>query len=191
MGRGTVLVLGILCISMVCGCGQPEPGIQQDLGAISVRVPPSWEVGTLSSRMRKAQYLLPRHGGDEEDASMVVYHFGPSDGGSVDANLERWYGQFTQPDGRATADVAKVSERRVSGMPVTVVDVTGTFATGAMGPMMPAGKPKPGYRMLAAIVTSPASFYYFKLTGPEQTVAHWRDSFDGLVNSIEQSQTAR
>ena len=134
--------------------------------------------------MRKAQYALPGQAG-EADASLVVFCFGPGQGGSVEANLERWYGQFKQPDGRTSSEVATSSEKMVDGMKVTLADVNGTYAPGAMGPFMPAADPQEKYRMLAAIVDSPQGFYYFKLTGPGKTVAHWEKAFGQFVERIK------
>ena len=178
----------LLCSVIVLGCGEPEMGNLQGLGAITVRVPAAWKSEEPSSGMRKAQYLLAKQGEDKEDATLVVFYFGPSQGGSVKANLARWFGQFQQPDGRDSEAVAQVSSREVSGMPVTLVDVSGTYAPSAMGPMAPASSPRNGYRMLAAIVESPAGSYYFKLTGPEGTVDHWSDSFSHFVDSIKEKQ---
>lgn len=185
MKRRLLYLAILLLLAAPQGCGEAEQGTRQELGTLTVAVPEGWEVQTPTSAMRKAQYGLPRQGSDGEDALLVVYHFGSDQGGSVDANLKRWYGQIRQPDGKSTADLAQVSTKQVSGMPVTVVDVTGTYAPSAMGPMVPATPPKDGYRMVAAIVTTGEGDYYFKLTGPEHTVAYWQDSFHRFVDSIE------
>ncbi len=182
------------CLSVLFGCGGeevgggPGEGTPQNLGAISVRVPPGWVVESPSSSMRKAQYRLPQQGGDHEDASLVVFYFGAGQGGSIEANLERWFGQFKQPDGSASREKARVERKTVSGMEVTVADVSGTYASSAMGPRMPAGDPKPNHRMLAGIVETPRGSYFFKLTGPEQTVAHWKGSFDRFVESVRSGE---
>ncbi len=185
MFRWYVFATGLgLCLAGLTGCEGEEEGQAQDLGAISVRIPEGWTVEPPSSRMRKAQYVLPGQGADTEAASLVVFYFGPGQGGSVEANLKRWYRQFKQPDGRSSSEAARVSRKTVSGMPVTIADVSGTYAPAAMGPMMPAGEPKPNHRMLAAIVESPQGPYFFKLTGPEETVGHWVGAFDQFIESV-------
>ena len=35
-------------------------------------------------------------------------------GGGLQGNLERWYGQFSQPDGRNTKDVAEIEQLRLA-----------------------------------------------------------------------------
>ena len=167
------------------GCGEQELGSLQDLGAITVKVPASWRSEAPSSSMRKAQFVLGKLAPDQEDATLVVFYFGPSQGGSVEANLARWFGQFKQPNGRSSEETAQVRKQEVGGMPVTLADVSGTYVPSAMGPRVPAAHPRTGYRMLAAIVGSPAGSYYFKLTGPEGTVDHWSDAFSKFVDSIE------
>ena len=176
----------MLLMLFAMACDETPQGQAQDLGAISVRVPEGWEVERPSSRMRKAQYGLPSPTGEDERATLVAFFFGPGQGGSVEANLERWYGQFRQPDGRPSREVANVTKKTVSGMQVTVADVAGTYAPSAMGPMMPRAEPKPDYRMLAAIVESQKGPYFFKLTGPAGTVAHWEASFDAFIGSVRQ-----
>ncbi|MSS73181.1 MAG: hypothetical protein EXS64_17065 [Candidatus Latescibacteria bacterium] len=181
-------LLAVCCFSLVglMGCGGDDLGPVQDLGAITVRAPSAWKTETPTSGMRKAQYTLPKAKTDHEDASLIVFYFGQSQGGSVEDNLARWYGQFQQSDGSASKDKAKVDKKTVSGMPVTVVDVSGTYSPGSMNPMMGAGpEPKPGYRMLAAIVETAQGAYFFKLTGPEHTVEQGHKSFDRFIDQIQ------
>lgn len=66
-----------------------------------------WVAEKPSSNMRLAQYKLPKAEGDTEDASLVLYFFGSNQGGSVQANLERWISQIEQPDGSSSKDKAK------------------------------------------------------------------------------------
>ena len=171
---------------VMAGCGGNDLGPVQDLGAITVQAPVAWKSETPSSGMRKAQYTLEKAKSDKEDATLVVYYFGQGQGGSVEDNLARWYGQFEQPDGSPSKDKAVVSKRTVAGMPVTFADVTGTYSPGSMNPMAPHGpEPKPEYRMLAAIVETPQGAYFFKLTGPMHTVERWEQSFDRFVDRTQ------
>jgi len=65
--------------------------------------------------MRAAQYTVG-------DAECVVYFFGPGQGGTVEANIARWSGQFAAPDGKPAA--AKVTKSNVHGLPVTRMDIS-------------------------------------------------------------------
>lgn len=146
------------------------------------QAPEGWRSVPPASSMRKAEWALPKVEGDGEDASLVVFYFGSGQGGDVESNLDRWYGQFEQPDGRPTREVARLDHRTVSGLRVTLADVTGTFRGGMPGG--PPAEPRPETRMLAAIVEAPSGPWFFKLVGPKRTVERWRASFDTFVASL-------
>ncbi len=143
-----------------------------------------WQQVPPSSSMRVAQYVLPGEGDQAGDASLAVFYFGANQGGGLDANIERWYGQFSQPDGGSTKERAKRREQEVKGMPVTLVDIRGTYGSGMGGGMGQSPKPLEGYRMLGAIVQAPKGSFFFKLTGPEKTVEHWAGSFDQYIDGV-------
>ncbi len=159
------------------------PGSAADL---TFQAPSGWTVETPASRMRRAQYRLPRAEGDPEDAEMVVFYF-PGQGGSVQSNIDRWVGMFTKADGSAAAGDAKTETKTINGLSITTVDVEGVYTNQSMGPMAGASGPKPDYRMLAAIVETPGGPWFFKLTGPKQTVGKWKSSFDGFVQTIKKA----
>lgn len=173
------------------GCENEEEGksflegMPQVLGSISVQVPLEWIVESPSSSIRIAQYRLPRQGQDLDDALMAVFYFGAGQGGSVEANLERWSNQFLQSDGESSREKAKVERKIVSGMGLTLVDLKGTFRPSVMSSRTLPKTAKPGYRMLGGILDSPRGFYFFKLIGPEQTVEHWKESFNWFLGSVK------
>lgn len=152
-----------------------------DAGSLTWTVPAGW-TAEAPRPMRAATYKIPAAKGDSEGAELGVFYFGQGEGGGIDANVQRWVGQFTKPDGSPVGKDAKTSQRKVNGLTVHTVDVKGTFAGG--GPMMGGGAPKPGYRLLGAIVEGPQGSVFFKLTGPEKTVASAEKSFKKLVDSI-------
>src|ERR1700736_4196665 len=115
--------------------------------------PKSWQAQA-QRPMRLATYVVP------EGGECGVYYFGPGQGGSVQANLDRWIGQFPQPDGKP-----KILSKTVHGLKVTTVDVAGAY-TGMGGPNAPAAAPKLGYRLLGAIVEAPQGSIFFKFTRP-------------------------
>jgi hypothetical protein len=152
-------------------------------GPLKFTAPSDWESEQPSSSMRQAQYRLPRVEGDPEDAEVVVFYF-QGGGGGVQANIDRWIGQFSKPDGSPATDTAKTTKREAHGIPLTVVDVSGTYAAG-MGPMMQETKSKPNFRMLAAVAEAPSGPWFFKFTGPARTVAKWEASFQTFLDSIQ------
>jgi hypothetical protein len=156
---------------------------EKSFGPIKAKVPAEWIEQTPSSAMRKAQYALPKAQGDSEDGELTVFYFGLGQGGSVEANIDRWIGQISQPNGSSSKDKAKIVKKEVLGLPVTQVDVGGTYSAGMMSP----GPPRPGYRLMGAVVETPEGPWFFKLVGPEKTIAKWAPSFDFFVGSFRKA----
>jgi hypothetical protein len=147
------------------------------VGGIAWEVPAPFQTQTPSSSMRAAEYLFPEEEG-ERAATMTVFFFGPGQGGSVEANIARWVGQFTLPEGTEP----NISRREVNGLPVTVIDVTGSFNGGDMG--SPSGAPSTDQRMLAAIVEGPEAPVFFKMIGGTSLMARAETPFTELVESF-------
>ena len=112
----------------------------------------------------------------------VVFYFGGS-GGSVEANLQRWIGQMEQPDGRSSFEMTSTRGFDANGLRVTVLDVPGTYVA-AVSPGSTTRLNKPNFRLLAAIVETPAGPYFFKLIGPDRTVARWDNQFSAFLRSV-------
>ena len=148
-------------------------------GGLRLRAPEAWISEQVASNMRVSQYKLPRAEGDAEDASLVVYYFGPGQGGSVDANLERWAGQMGQ-----TLDKAQKQAITVNGLSVTLLDVSGSYS-GDMTPGSAATGDKPNSRMRAAVIETPTGPYFIKLVGSAKTIGRWEQEFLSYVKSAE------
>jgi hypothetical protein len=141
-------------------------------GALEWKVPSRWETVPNASSMRLATYRVPRAAGDSEDGELSVTQVG----GSVDANADRWIGQFDA----AGQKTAKRTTRKVGSLDVTIVEVQGKY-NGGMGKA-----PAPGetWALLGAIVATSGAPYFFKLTGPSKTVLAARGELDELVSSL-------
>ena len=150
---------------------------------LKFKVPPGWVEEERTSSMRLAQYRLPKAEGDTEDASLVLYYFGPGQGGSTAANIERWLGQIKQEDG-STDKSGKLVMTETAGLKMTTVDVSGTYVA-ETAPGSGTFNNKPNYRLRAAVVETPNGNYYVKLIGPEKTVTQWNDSFLSYIKSFE------
>ncbi|MGH9802831.1 MAG: hypothetical protein ACRD82_20895, partial [Blastocatellia bacterium] len=128
-----------------------------------------------------ATYIIPAAKGDSEGAECAVFD---KIGGGVQANIDRWIGQFEQPDGSLSSAKAKQKQETINGMTVTTVDLTGIFASGGMAMDQPSVK-KPGYRLLGAIVEGPSGEIFFKMTGPAKTMAAAQGDFQTMLKSIK------
>ncbi len=153
-------------------------------GGLTWKAPDTWK-READRPMRAATYAIPAQKGDTEPGELGIFYFGPGQGGAVQANLDRWVNQFVQADGSPSQKHAKSSQGQVKGMPLTRVEVTGTYTAG--GGMMMGAPPskKPGYRLLGAIVEGPEGAVFFKLTGPDKTVNAARKDFDALLQSVD------
>src|SRR4029077_3648113 len=143
--------------------------------------PAGWKAGP-PQMMRAATYAVAAAPGDTAAAECVVYFFGAGQGGSVEANIERWKGQFTNSGKPAPAVVSK---RAAHGVAMTTIDVAGEYS-GLGGPMA-ASKPVPGYRLLGAIVEGPGGNIFVKFTGPAKTIAANKPKYDQFLASFAKS----
>jgi hypothetical protein len=133
-----------------------------------------------SRPMRAATYVLSGPGG--EKAECAVYFFGAGSGGTVEANIERWKGQFLGADGKPSAAVVK--KEKVHGLPVTTIESEGSY-TGMGGPMATDHTEMKGYRLLGAVVEGPGGNVFLKFTGPDKLVAANREKFRQMVESFQ------
>ena len=159
------------------GLSTSPPGAagSQGSGTVKWTRPSRWEAKPASG-MRAATYIIPPATGDSDGGECAVFE---NLGGSVQANVDRWIGQFEKTDGAPSQ-----KSETISGLSVTTVDVSGTFKGG--GPMMgQSGAPKSGYRLLGAIVEGPEGNVFFKLTGPAKTITAAQDEFQAMLKSLK------
>src|SRR5580698_7396647 len=124
-----------------------------------------------SAPFRVVTYSVPAIPGSQK-AECIVFFFGPGQGGTVEANLNRWKGQFSRNGKPAEA---KVAHRTVHSIRVTTIDLAGTYtATEAM----------PGYRMLAAIAEGAGGNIFIRFIGPEKTVTAGLAKYEQLLASL-------
>jgi hypothetical protein len=129
--------------------------------------------------MRVAEFVVPRAAGDAEDGELIVYFFGGG-GGSVEANIQRWVGQFQQPNGK---DVSSRTTFNVGALKVTAVDVSGTYVA-ELRPGATERHNQPDFRMRAAVIETPKGPYFIKFTGPANTVKQASSTFDQFMKSL-------
>lgn len=158
--------------------GAVELGPTVEFVGLEARIPASWQSEMPSSTMRVAQFVLP--GADDAgDAELIIYDFGPGQGGSVLDNIRRWAGQVTDADGDPVPPT--VVEAEVNGMAITKVEATGTYASGMPGDSVV----RPNTTVInAQLIKSPDQFVFFKLLGPQETVAAHRAGFEAMLSSL-------
>ena len=143
----------------------------------------TWQQVPPRSRMLEKELKIVRVGKDSQDGRLTIM----GAGGTIEANIVRWQGQFQQPDGSDTAEKTKTEKKVIAGQTVNLVDITGTYMDSAGGPF--SGKPKverAGYRMLAAIIQTESNGNYFvKLYGPKATIDKNEEHFKSMINSVK------
>lgn len=168
---------------------QANPAVIE--GVLSVegltgKVPSEWTSTPPTMPMRLAQFKLPAAKGDAEPGEISVFFLGPAAGG-VEANIQRWFGQFSQPDGEPTAEVAKRESLTVNGMKATVVSFPGVM-TGSGMPGMGGSRERQGWMNLSAIVETPNGPVFFKGTGPEKTMKAQEGTLKEFLKGLKFTQ---
>ena len=162
--------------------GTQSPG--QTSGDLHFKAPDGWVMAQPTSKMRVAQFKLPKADGDNEDAELVLYYFGANQGGTAEANIERWISQIQQSDAGASKDKAKTDALTVNGMKISTVDVSGRY-TAEMAPGSGKFYDNANYRLRGAVIETPKGNYFLKLVGPAKTVGRWEQSFTDYLKSLE------
>ncbi|NBC13898.1 MAG: hypothetical protein GVY09_11245 [Gammaproteobacteria bacterium] len=177
------LLLGVFAPRAFAG-GTPETQ-PVELLAMHSSVPADWQAQQPESNMRLAQFAVPA-AGDGDGVEMVVYYFGPTQGGSVEANVERWQSQFAGPDGGSVEpEITELSTRLGDDFQATLVSLRGSYARGVG--MGPSGDALVDRMLLAGIVETPEGKLYPQLHGPAPLVAAQRPAFVGFIEGLTRS----
>ncbi len=181
------LLIGLACSKQEKPAAETAKTSSQEVvastGKIVFQVPEGWQKHQPRSQMRLAEFMLP--GVDGAESAVLAVFFFPGSGGSLEDNLNRWYGQFVQPDGSPTEKHVQRKELSVNGMKVTVVYVTGTFLKSRAMMTDVHGEELPDYAMLAAIAEAPNGPWFFKAVGPQKTIDRWKSAFMEFVKSFK------
>jgi hypothetical protein len=137
--------------------------------------PASWAWTKPSMQFRTLQYTVPGEGDSTKAAELIVSVFVAGDGGPLDANIERWRGQFRNNNEPVEA---KRSSKEVGPLKIEFVELAGDYM--AMG----APAPKKDSLQLAAIVQAEGRNVFFRLVGPKETVEANREVFNKLIDGL-------
>ena len=147
----------------------------------SATVPKAWASRTPASSMRLAEYTVAGATGTV-GAEVIIYFFGPGQGGPVDANLSRWKAQFTNPDGGAV--VERVSHEKSGAFPLTIAEYHGTYARGIGAGSAPEAA-RPNHELIAVVAETPKGTLFFQLFGPAAAVDAQRATYLEFVRSMK------
>lgn len=157
------------------GDKKPAEQISFGEGHLEMTKPDGWKsvkprVGIIDVEME-----VPAAKGDSTDGRVTLM----GAGGSIEANIDRWKGQFV----KMTKD-AEVTEETIAEQKVHIVELVGDFKD-QRGPFAPA-EVKEGYTMLAAIITTEKlGNYFLKFYGPSKTIDENKEKFTTMVKSLK------
>jgi hypothetical protein len=172
-------LLTFLCLVLACRSTEAQSAAVHLLDYVTT-VPAGWESKPPSSSMRLAEFTTPAASGAEA-GEVVVYYFGAGQGGGVDANIERWKGQFT--DDKGAHPEPTVTKLTGTLLPTTMVELRGAYSRGVG---MGGGPAKPDQILLAAVIETPKGNLYAQLHGAAASVRAQRDAFLGFLRQIRQ-----
>ncbi|QDT42462.1 hypothetical protein Pan241w_25460 [Gimesia alba] len=151
--------------------GEQQAAGVKEFDGIQFRVPAGWEQVALTPAqqgMISASFKIPQAGNGVKLTLSSV-------GGGIDANIQRWKGQFQLPPGEAPLQ----ETIRIDHVDAIWLDLRGTFDS---GPAINSSVAL-GMRMIGvAIPRSPRDFY-LKLTGPREQLLKAEAEFREFVKS--------
>lgn len=155
----------------------PPPGTASG-PQLDYTIPEGWVAEPPANTMRQAQARIPGEAGDGEFA---LFYFGPGAGGGTEANIQRWLGQLqaepgSQPE-RETYQAGDLTVHTVVGR--------GTLTPSPMTMQGGTPQPQPGSMLLGAVVEGPGGPWFFKVTGPAETLEPFREEFFEMVRDVE------
>jgi hypothetical protein len=153
-------------------------------GRLKLTAPEGWLRKKPANNIIEHEFQVPASEGDERPGRMTVM----SAGGTIDANIDRWIGQFSQPDGSSTKDKTKQEKLTVAGQEITLIDISGTYDD--RPPVASGGVKRENYRLLGAIVATKdgkknTGHYYVKFVGPSQTVEDHAEGFKKMLDGLK------
>jgi len=165
--------------------GGGAKGTVVEIDGLKSLTPANWVAEKPDNKLRVAQLRIPKVGDDTQDAELVIFHF-EGQGGGVEANVKRWKDMFFPPRGKTIDDVSSVQQLKVGDVPVTTLDVQGTYKY-KKAPFVPDSKAelRPGYRMLAVHFGSKNGPYFIRLVGPAATVTQNQKGFDAWLKNFK------
>lgn len=171
-----VLILG-LALSPCLAEPPPQP-VAFRVGPLLFERPESWKWVKPEGSFRAAQ--LEKSVSGKPPVVMVFSRFPAGAGGTVQANVERWVGQFSK-----TTYPPEVQTIPGKVCPVTRVKVRGSLKDGT-----PGGPEKgiPDALLLGAILEAEGGMIVVKIVGPESALTREEKTFDGLISAATEKK---
>ena len=128
---------------------------------VVLKIPEGWKEEEPTSRMRAAQFAIPKAEGDTVGTELAVFVM--PGGGSFTQNLPRWTGEFKSGTLKVKAHTGKCPQGEY-----TITELTGTHVGSSFAP-----RPEPledGAMVTLILTKEGRAPYYLKMAGPSKTV---------------------
>ena len=159
-----------------------EDSAKFNVGAFAFTRPAGWKSIEPTSPMRKAQLQIPGKDGGKP-ADITFFFFGEGNGGGVEPNVQRWFGQLAgKPDSN------KAEPQDFNGVKVTIVTAEGSLKA---APMAGITEEIADAALLGAILEHTEGAVFVKMTGPGPLVKASREQFLGLVKSATEKNSGK
>jgi len=166
------LLVGAACFAAPLSPSTPQP-VAFRVGSLRFDRPESWQWVKPSGVFRTAQ--LEKKAPDGALLVITFSRFPSGEGGSVQANIDRWISQFTQ-----TTGTPEVISHTGTGCPFTLVRILGTMKGGVPGG--PAKDLRQGM-LRGAILEADGELVMVKLAGPDSAVRSCEKDFEALISA--------
>ncbi len=184
MSTFSLLAFAFCCFAGLSADAQEASKIELADGKIVMTAPDTWKKVQPKSNIVQYEFSAPANAKEGDETARITIM---GAGGSVEANIDRWYGQFEQPDGKATKDKAKTEKFEAAGQTVHWVDINGNFKDTMGGGPFAGGKTviRENHRMLGAIiVTKDGGNYFVKITGGKDVLEKLSEGFKKSLKEI-------
>jgi len=174
------VAVGVLTILSCSAVIAEEKSTTVEVFGETMTVPAEFDPAEAKSRIIEHEYAVQKGEGDDAPTARLTMM---AAGGGVEANLQRWKGQFSGDDKK----VGEAETFDAGPFKVHVLQVSGQYAETMGGGPFFGGKKvmRDDYAMLGAIMIHPKGGSYFvKMIGPEAVVLPSKDAFMGMLKSV-------
>ncbi len=162
------------CLSTLSAADEAAPVTVESGGLTFTATSPPWSAKAEPRPMSQGGLVFASTEEGVVPLDADFYYFGEGQGGSAEANIARWKGQF-----QGTPEV-KTEKVTYGDKEVTMVHITGTYMVGAMfGPKTATE----GHALLGVIAPGKAAPVFIKMTGTQDSVANAKAALEKVVAS--------
>ncbi|MEM6978131.1 MAG: hypothetical protein AAF539_00605 [Planctomycetota bacterium] len=149
----------------------------------TMTVPAAFTAAEKQSRIIAHEFAASDDGGETARVTMMAA------GGGIQANLDRWKGQFGGDD----KEIGDTKEFKSGPFNAYLLKVSGKYAETMGGGPFSGGRKvmRDNYAMLGAILVKPIAAdgsgpsYFIKMIGPKSVIESNADAFETMIKSVE------